>query len=67
MHTVDLFLRMLPPDNWRRKAGPSTYKMTAEEALKRYPGATPILSSREVREVGDGRGFSAAESKYDKR
>lgn len=45
---------MLPPDIWRKKSGPSSYKMTLAEAAKRYPGATPILSSREVRRSGGG-------------
>ena len=53
---------MLPPGNWRKTGGASTFKMTVVEAPKRYPGATPILGSREVREAGDGRESLAAES-----
>ena len=49
MKSVEYYLWMLPPDPWRRKPSPSTYKMDRETAEKRYPGATPILSSREVR------------------
>ena len=43
------------------------FKMTTAEALKRYAGATPFLSPREVRKVGHSAGISGAESKYDKR
>lgn len=49
------FYFILPPNIWRKKPSRSTYKMTREEAAKRYPGAEPILESREVRkgEPGD--------------
>jgi hypothetical protein len=49
MKEVEYFNFMLPPNNWRKKPGPSTFKMTIEDAARRYPGAQPILSSREVR------------------
>ena len=46
---VEYFTFTLPPDAWRKKPQPSTIKLTRSEAAKRYPGATPILASREVR------------------
>ncbi len=49
MKKVDFYTWMLPPDPWRRKPSPSTYKMDRETAEKRYPGATPILTTLEVR------------------
>ena len=51
MKEVEFFNWQLPPDIWRKKGGKSSYKMTREEAARRYPGAEPILSSREVRPV----------------
>ena len=60
---TEFFTFMLPPDAWRRKPSPSTYKMTREDAAARYPGAEPILSSREVRKVGDS-GVIPAGSRY---
>lgn len=48
MKEVEYFTFMLPPDIWRKKGGPSSYKMTMNQAAKRYPGATPIISTREV-------------------
>lgn len=51
MKEVEFFTWQLPPDIWRKKGGPSTFKMTREDAARRYPGAEPILSSREVRPV----------------
>lgn len=48
-HEIEYFFFMLPPDAWRKRPSPSTWRMTREEAAKRYPGATPILESREVR------------------
>ena len=52
MPDTEYYFFTLPPDAWRKKPGPSTFKMTREEAAERYPGAEPILSSREVR-TGD--------------
>jgi hypothetical protein len=49
MKEVEFFTWNLPPDIWRKKGGPSSFKMSREDALKKHPGATPILSSREVR------------------
>lgn len=49
MKEVEFFRWMLPPDAWRKKPGPSSYKMSREEAQKRHPGAEPILSTRELR------------------
>jgi hypothetical protein len=60
----EYFFFTLPPNNWRKKPGPSTFKMTIEDAAKRYPGAEPILSSREVRLGGDP---ITADSPYCKR
>lgn len=51
MREVEYFTFMLPPDIWRKKGGPSSYKMSIEEAAQRYPGAQPILSSREVKRL----------------
>lgn len=51
MKKVEFYTWMLPPDPWRRKPQPSTYKMDRETAEKRYPGAEPILSTLEVREL----------------
>ena len=51
MREVEYFLWTLPPDAWRKKPHPSKFKMTREEAQKRHPGATPILESREVRQM----------------
>ncbi|MDQ0571467.1 hypothetical protein QFZ42_003301 [Variovorax paradoxus] len=51
MKQVEFFTWNLPPDIWRKKGGPSSYKMSREDAEKKHPGATPILSSREVRRM----------------
>lgn len=51
MKEVEFFNFMLPPDAWRKKPSPSRWKMTLEDAARKHPGATPILSSREVREL----------------
>lgn len=51
MRKVEFFNFLLPPDAWRKKPSPSRWKMTMQDAAKKHPGATPILSSREVREV----------------
>lgn len=53
MTEIEHFYFMLPPDIWRKKGGRSNYKMTREDAAKRYPGAEPILSSREVIRVSE--------------
>ncbi|MDM0041893.1 hypothetical protein QTI05_22825 [Variovorax sp. J22R193] len=58
---VEYFAWMLPPDAWRKKPQRSPFKMTAEEAQARYPGATPIPETREVRDVGDGKPFAAGQ------
>lgn len=50
MKQVEFFFWWLPPDAWSKKPRRSSWKMTREEAAKRYPGAEPDLSSREVRE-----------------
>lgn len=49
MKDVEFFTFMLPPDIWRKKGGRSSFKMSREQAEKQHPGATPILSTREVR------------------
>lgn len=49
MPETEHFTFMLPPNAWSKKPYQSTFKMTREEAAQRYPGAEPILSSREVR------------------
>lgn len=51
MREVEIFTWNLPPDIWRKKGGPSSFKMSREEAERKHPGATPILSSREVRRL----------------
>lgn len=49
MKDVEVFTWLLPPDIWRKRPHPSTYKMDRETAEDRYPGATPIMITREVR------------------
>lgn len=52
MKEVEYFNWMLPPDAWKKKPHPSTWKMTREDAAAR--GLTePVLSSREVRMKGE--------------
>ncbi len=51
MKQVEYFSFTLPPNIWSKKPYPSRFKMSVEEAAKRYPGALPILGSREVRHV----------------
>jgi hypothetical protein len=51
MKNVEFFTFMLPADIWRKKPHPSSFKMTIERTAEHYPGAEPILSSREVRPV----------------
>jgi hypothetical protein len=48
---VEYFEFMMPPSIWRKKPHPSGWKMTREDAARRYPGAEPILSTREVRRL----------------
>lgn len=52
MPDIELYFWMLPADPWRKKPSRSACLMTREEAAERYPGATPILESREVRSGG---------------
>lgn len=49
MKDVEYFAFMLPRDIWRKKPHKSVFKMTLADAAKRYPGAEPILWSREIR------------------
>jgi hypothetical protein len=51
MKDVEHFTFMLPPDIWRKKPHPSSFKMDIEYAAKVYPGSTPILDTREVRRL----------------
>jgi hypothetical protein len=45
---------MMPPSMWSKKPHRSRHRMTIAHAAKYYPGATPILSTREVRtNLGD--------------
>lgn len=53
MKEVEYFTFMLPPDIWRKKSHPSSFKLTMEQAARRHPGATPILSTREVQTLPD--------------
>lgn len=55
MKQVEFYTWMLPPDAWRKKPSPSSYKMSRETAESRYPGATPILSTLEVRDCPETR------------
>lgn len=52
MEEVEYFNFLVPPTIWCKRPHPSSHKMTIEEAAERYPGAPPILSSREVRMYG---------------
>jgi hypothetical protein len=58
---VEYFTFLLPPDAWRKRPTPSAFKMTRDDAARRYPGAAPIESSREVRELGTGKPFSGGQ------
>jgi hypothetical protein len=51
MPQVEFFRWLLPPDKWNKRPHLSRWKMSREEAEKRYPGATPDLMSREVGEL----------------
>lgn len=55
MKDVEYFTFMLPPDIWRRKPRQSDRKMTLEDGPRYYPGATPIMSTREVRSLPETR------------
>ena len=52
MKEVEVFDFMMPPSIWRKKPHRSSFKMTLEDAAERYPEATPIMSSREIRKIG---------------
>lgn len=59
---VEFYNWLLPPDAWNKKPRLSRWKMSRQEAEKRYPGAEPDLSTREVRdcpEPGEGGPFQA--------
>lgn len=52
MKEVEYFIFWTPPDPWRKRGGRTTYKLTREEALKRYgPLAKPEMVTRELRRV----------------
>ncbi|WP_418131531.1 hypothetical protein [Variovorax sp. 278MFTsu5.1] len=53
MKDVEYFYFMLPPSIWKKKPHRSSFKMDAEHAAKAYPGATPILDTREIRTLPD--------------
>ncbi|AMM22977.1 hypothetical protein [Variovorax sp. PAMC 28711] len=61
MPEAEYFTFTLPRDPWRKKPGPSPFKMTREEAQHRYPGAVAIESTREVRQIGDGEPFQGGQ------
>ena len=64
MKEVEHFTFMLPPDIWSKKGGRSTYKMSIKDAAERYPGATPILNTREVIQVPETPAEEAERAKY---
>lgn len=49
MKQVEFYRWWLPPDRMNAKPRLSTWKMSREDAEAGYPGATPDLTSREVR------------------
>lgn len=65
MKEVEYFAFLLPPSIWSKKPYASTWKMTIEDAARRYPGLEPILSSREVRLEGNS--DITADSPYSRR
>jgi len=70
MQPVEFFRWWLPPDAWHRKRHLSSWRMSRAEAQKRYPGAEPDLSSREVRECPEDAGEAlrtSATAPYTKR
>lgn len=54
MEDEEYFNFMLPPSMWSKKPYQSRFKMTIAYAAERYPLATPILSTREVRRQTTG-------------
>lgn len=52
---------MMPPSIWNKKPCPSRFKMKIAYAAECYPGATPILETREVRSPV---GTATADSPY---
>jgi hypothetical protein len=50
MKQTEFFTFILPPNAWSKRPYRSRWKMTREDAAKRYPGAEPDLLSREVRD-----------------
>lgn len=48
---VEYFRWMLPPDAWCKRPHKSRWDMTREDAERNYPGATPILATRNVRSL----------------
>ena len=50
MKQVEFYRWWLPPDRMNKKPRLSSWKMSREEAEKRYPGATPDERTREVRD-----------------
>jgi hypothetical protein len=51
MKATEYFTFVLPPDVWSRKPRLSSFKLTVDEAADRHPGATPLLDTREVRDM----------------
>ncbi|AVQ81629.1 hypothetical protein [Variovorax sp. PMC12] len=64
MKDVEFFNFMMPPSIWNKKPSPSRFKMDIEYAAKTYPGATPILSTREIREIPETEADHAERAKY---
>lgn len=59
------FFEYLPPG--AKKPKRTTYRMTVEDAAERFPGATPITSTREIRnlpEPGEWLGGPSQHSRY---
>lgn len=61
MPETEHYTFMLPPSAWRKKPHPSSFKMTLAQAAEKYPGAEPILSTREVRSGTTDAVISAAD------
>ena len=51
MKEVEFFQWWIPPNPWSKKPYLSSYKMDRKVAEERYPGATPYLVTREVRNI----------------
>lgn len=51
MADIELFFWLLPPRKPGGKPRRTTYRLTREEAAERFPGATPALSTLQVRQV----------------